>query len=293
MVSNLIDKIRTLIELKKRKLRTESLLLQLKSDTDEDVKKLLNIFNFITTNNSWTDEEIEAFNKVNEIRNKYLNSNETITIRDYGVGNSRSKRTREQMDEGTDETSAISKVYINGSIPEKWGKVIFKIIRDFKPLKCLELGTSLGIPASYQILALKLNNQGKFITIEGSEELAKIADNNLKNLHYQNYSIQLGRFRDVLPITLSENKPIDFVFIDGHHDRIATKEYFEILYPFLANKSILVFDDINWSKGMKDVWHEIYQDKRVKLSFDLHKWGICIIEKDNTTVGLKYYKIAI
>jgi len=76
--------------------------------------------------------------------------------------------------------------------------------------------------------------QGKFTTIEGSEVLAKCADSNLKKLNYQDYIVHMGRFSDVLPKILSKDQPIDFAFIDGHHDKEATQGYFEFIYPFLT-----------------------------------------------------------
>lgn len=291
--SRIIKKISTLIEIKKRRLGRRKLFMQLKRDPDEDIQRLLSTLNFIIKENNWTYEEIEDLHKVDKLRNTYLASNEAVRIRDFGAGNLKTTLSGYQMNEGIDEITTISRVCKGASIPDRWGKLIFKVVREFKPDNCLELGTALGISAAYQIIALKLNNQGKLITIEGSEELANIADANLKNLQYPGYSVQSGRFKDVLANLLPEYQPVDFAFIDGHHDRIATKEYFEILYNALANRSILIFDDINWSKGMKEVWHEIYLDKRVKLSFDLHRWGICVIDKDNDTAGLRCYKTVI
>ena len=89
----------------------------------------------------------------------------------------------------------------------------------------------------------------------------------------------VGRFKDVLAGILSNEQLFDLVFIDGHHDKKATKEYFEQLYPFLSDNSILIFDDINWSEGMKQAWQEIHNDERIHCSFDLNKWGICIVDK--------------
>jgi predicted O-methyltransferase YrrM len=198
------------------------------------------------------------------------------------------------MQEGVVEKFNISDVCKKRSIQDEWGELIFKIIRDFKPLNCLELGTCLGISAAYQISALKLNGHGKFTTIEGSEILAKHSDINLRKLKYQDYLVHNGRFSDVLPKILSEDHPIDFAFIDGHHDKEATQRYFELLYPFLSEKAILIFDDINWSEGMKEVWKHLYENgEGVIISFDFHKWGICVIDKKSKKKEKYYHQIAL
>lgn len=292
MIKKVINKIRALIEIKKRKLGTKSVLQQLESNEDEVIKNFVGTLKFMMTSKNWTDDEIASFNKVNEIRDGYLTSSETVNTTDYGAGSSSSKRTKGQMYEGVSSKVNISDVCRSASSPNKWGELIFRIIRDFKPENCLELGTSLGISGVYQISALKLNGHGKFTTIEGSEELAKYADSNLKKLNYQDYTVHIGRFSDVLPNILSKDHPIDFAFIDGHHDKVATQEYFELIYPFLSKKSILIFDDINWSNGMKDVWQIIYKEgKGIKISFDLYKWGICVVDKDRKATEKYYYKV--
>ena len=38
-----------------------------------------------------------------------------------------------------------------------------------------------------------------------------------------------------------------------------------------------MFDDINWSKGMKNAWNTIKSDKRIKFTIDLYKLGICVV----------------
>jgi predicted O-methyltransferase YrrM len=89
-----------------------------------------------------------------------------------------------------------------------------------------------------------------------------------------------GRFADVLPNLLRRSsEPIGLVFIDGYHDQVATKRYFEMIHPFLARHAMLVFDDIRWSDGMRAAWKEIRSDPRVKYAVDLDQWGICLLEK--------------
>ncbi|MCH8317043.1 MAG: class I SAM-dependent methyltransferase, partial [Bacteroidetes bacterium] len=106
--------------------------------------------------------------------------------------------------------------------------------------------------------------------------LASIARKNFEKLGLDNITIKIGRFQDTLPDVLNELKKIDYVLIDGHHEEHATVGYFNQIYPYLAKNSILVFDDIFWSKGMRNAWKKIISDTRVNAYVDMYDVGICI-----------------
>ena len=130
----------------------------------------------------------------------------------------------------------------------------FKLVAEFKPLKSIELGTCLGISGAYHASAQMLNESGSLTTLEGAQSLASLAEKNLPQLGSDNTRVVSGRFQDNSDKVLTENKPIDYVFIDGHHDEQATIAYFEKFMPYLSKNSMLVFDDISWSDGMRHAW---------------------------------------
>ena len=72
-------------------------------------------------------------------------------------------------------------------------------------------------------------------------------------------------------------KPIDYAFIDGHHDEKATISYFEKVMPHLSKNAILVFDDISWSDGMRRAWKHIEKNKLIKISLNLGVVGVCVV----------------
>lgn len=114
-------------------------------------------------------EEKKALEQVKQLRKYYKNCDEIIEIQDFGAGNPDDKRTALEMEQGVVETVKISSVYKDCSTPEKWGELLFRLVREFKPQNCLELGTCLGISASYQLSAIQLNKKGKLTTIEGAQ----------------------------------------------------------------------------------------------------------------------------
>lgn len=232
----------------------------------ETIKKRLNIEDKI-----WVDN-IEA------LRKDLSRDKSEIIITDFGAGDSKSNRSDSEMHIGQVGRSTIAEISTASKSPF-WSLLLYKIISEFKPKTALELGTCLGISSSYQAAALTIYSSGKLITMEGSSSLVEKSRENFTYLGLMNIEVVEGRFSDNLNKVLEDNKPIDYVFIDGHHDQNATIKYFEIIFPHLSEQSIIIFDDISWSKGMKTAWKRIVGNKHTKLNFDLKEIGVCFLDK--------------
>ena len=247
--------------------------------------RLLQFYNIIqsTKDNYWTEEERNALTQIQELRSYYTDSKETIEIKDHGFGQSSDTRTNEQMSEGVKFTKNVSDVYKSASSSKKNGELMFRIIREYAPNLCFELGTCLGISAAYGLQALNLNSKGKFISLEGSVELANMTQLSLEHIGIKGLKIITGRFQDTLPSLLNEHNDIDFAFIDGHHEEKATLNYFEMFFNNIPEKGILIFDDINWSSGMRKAWRKLKNDSRINGTIDTYHRGICFIDKSKTS----------
>jgi len=164
-----------------------------------------------------------------------------------------------------------------GAVPPLWSLLLFRLVREFKPLKCLELGTSLGFSAAYQAAALEVNRAGSMVTIEGNKSVAAMARSNLQRIGVSRCVVKTGNFGDVLQAALEDLAPLDFAFLDGDHQEYATLSYFEQIVPFLSESALIVFDDISWSSGMARAWKVITEDERVKISVDLSRLGVSAV----------------
>jgi hypothetical protein len=221
--------------------------------------------------------------QIERLRKAFNSSSKKISIQDYGAGDAKFNLSENEMEQGRTIIRTVREVCLSNSKPYFWSFFLFKLIRELKPSTCLELGTCLGISAAFQATALKLNQSGQLITLEGSEMLASLAKEGFQLLNLDNVQVVVGRFQDTLNQVLHQNTPIDYAFIDGHHDEKATWAYYEQILPFLAAKSVLVFDDISWSTGMQRAWQKIETDPRVKFSLDLSQVGVCIISDQIST----------
>ncbi|OGW74658.1 MAG: hypothetical protein A2Z72_01035 [Omnitrophica bacterium RBG_13_46_9] len=220
-------------------------------------------------------EEAAWVENIESLRKELSDSPSKITIVDYGAG-----QKCLNPDSGPEEMGrekVVTKT-IGDTCQTVCKRVLllFRLVREFRPSLCLELGTGLGISAAYQTAALELNGHGRLVTVEGAENLASLARENFKRLGLNRVGVVVGRFQDKLDGLLREYAPVDFAFIDGHHYERATLSYFEKVLPFLSEGGLLVFDNIIWSKGMMRAWRKIASDRRIGLSIDLVKIGICV-----------------
>lgn len=222
--------------------------------------------------------ERQWVDRIEEKRRALNNSTEKISKTDFGAGNPDLTQTEDEMYEGVTRDTTVGKTCRKASKPYFWSLLLFKLIREFRPSICIELGTCLGISGAYQASAQKINKNGNLITLEGAKSLAALAEKNLQQLGLDNAEVVCGRFQDTLDRVLTENKPIDYAFIDGHHDEKATILYFEQFLPCLSKNSMIIFDDISWSDGMRNAWETIKNHKAVKISVDLGVIGICVLD---------------
>jgi predicted O-methyltransferase YrrM len=143
------------------------------------------------------------------------------------------------------------------SVKPDRGSTLFWAVRFLKPSQVLELGSGVGISAAFISAALKMNGSGEMTTIEGCPALTKVARDNLVLLGLERTAVLEGRFIDILPEILPRLRPIELIFIDGHHVGWAMEQYFDQIYLYSGNPAIFLFDDIHWSPDMHLAWQNL------------------------------------
>jgi predicted O-methyltransferase YrrM len=214
--------------------------------------------------------------RIEVLRHGLLRSREQLTMVDYGAGAPDLALTPDAMYAGRTVTRTVGEV-CGGSKAAFWARVLFHLVRERRPASCVELGTNLGVSAAYQAAALALNGRGHLVTLEGAGPVAALARRNLEGLGLgARAAVVTGRFQDTLAEVLRQAEPVDYAFVDGHHDEHATLRYFDQIHPHLAPGAVLVFDDIAWSPGMRRCWSALQADERVRTSVDLGAMGVCL-----------------
>jgi len=212
--------------------------------------------------------------RIERRRRELLASDEPLAPVDYGAGQT-SAADRHPQVAGEAEWTVGGRC--RSSKSPFWALLLFRLVRELRPERCLELGTNCGISAAYQAAALRLNGAGSLRTVEGNPALVALSRRSLASLGLA-ATVEEGRFADVLPRLLEEEGPFDHVFVDGHHDGAGTVGYFEQLLPRLGPAAVVVFDDIAWSTGMAQAWQTLRAHPRVRVAVDLGAMGVCVVD---------------
>jgi len=225
------------------------------------------VFNFIT--NVLNDKKhYDCYKNIEALRNNLKRDETVLIIEDFGAGS----RVNAQQQR---KVSAIANSALK---PKKFGQLLYRIAQHYKPENILELGTSLGITTSYLATG---NPKAKLITMEGAAAVANVARKNFMELGLQNISIIEGNFDNTLSATIQQLKKVDLAFIDGNHREEPTINYYHQLLNVINDHSILIFDDIHWSKEMEAAWQHIKDDEAVTLTIDLFFIGLVFFRKEN------------
>jgi Predicted O-methyltransferase len=219
-----------------------------------------------------TDEVIYDFKSKIEYksieaqRKKLFNDDSLVKVTDLGAGSHLNKN----------RTKKVSQIAKNALKNPALAQLIYRLAKDNNPKSIIELGTCLGITTAYLSKACP---DAEVITIEGCPETAKVAYNNFKELDLENVELQVGNFDVLLPEIIDKREKLDFVYIDGNHRKEATLNYFNWCLPKIHENSLLIFDDIYWSKGMKEAWAEIKNHPDVVVTIDLFWIGLVYFRK--------------
>ena len=151
--------------------------------------------------------------------------------------------------------------------------LLARLVSFFQPQRILELGTSLGITTLYFAKSLP---KSEVITIEGNEEISKLALSHFETLKANNIKQIQGNIDVELP---KMKDSFDFVFFDGNHRKVPTLNYFEHCLKKANHKSVFVFDDIHWSPQMEEAWTTIQNHPAVTVTIDLFYLGIVFFHK--------------
>jgi predicted O-methyltransferase YrrM len=200
---------------------------------------------------------------------KFRRSKKIVEISDFGASaGSRNFITRFRR---------VRDIVKNSGIPKSTGRLLFRMVRHYKPGYILELGTSLGISTMYMSMG---NPAAKIITIEGCANTAEIAQKSFDRHDLSGIELHVGEFGNILDNALKQMPRLDFVLIDGNHRKEPTLRYFNTCLAKAHQGTIMIFDDIYWSGGMEQAWKQIKAHPRVTVSIDLFRIGIVFFRKE-------------
>ncbi len=214
-------------------------------------------------------DPVEKAAPLERLREDLMRSAQTIRVNDLGAGS-------KMFDLPIRRVSDIAR---NSAKQPKHAQMLFRLARYFRPAEVVELGTSFGISTLYMALGA---DEGRVHTIEGCPQTARIAQHHFELLDRKNIVPVLGSFRVRLPEVLQKIGRLDMAFIDGHHAKEPTLDYFKQCLGRSHNDTVIVLDDIHWSKGMEAAWEEIKAMPEVTVTIDIYQMGIVFLRKEQS-----------
>lgn len=212
-------------------------------------------------------KDYPALKDVETLRKKLLKDQTTLIIDDFGAGSSLANKKKR----------SVSSIARHSAKSAKLAALFFRIVKNYQPKIIIELGTSLGLTTSYLSLA---KPDAQLISIEGSPAIAGSARINFERLGLKNISLRIGNFDQLLPDVLASLNQVDFAFVDGNHLLEPTQRYFENLLSRVNNDTIIVFDDIHWSREMELAWDMIKAHPATRATVDLFFVGIVFFRQE-------------
>ena len=215
--------------------------------------------------------------QIEERRARLLGSTRVVRYRDFGAGLPDRIPSGEETLAGRAGSQSLGRLTKVASKDRHWAGFLMRLVRETRPVRCVEMGAAVGISAAYQAAALTINGDGgRLTTLEGGEPLAAVTRETLDGLGLSGVAdVVQGRFADTLTGVLADGAP-DYVFVDGHHDGRATVDYFGQIAAVMG-RGVVVLDDIDWSASMRRAWQEVRDHEDVTLSVDLRRMGVCVL----------------
>jgi predicted O-methyltransferase YrrM len=170
----------------------------------------------------------------------------------------------------------VREIARHSSVSPKIGSLLYRISAFTEAGTILEIGTAMGISTMYMACA---SPKSRLVSIEGCAVIAQKALDGFKKYELGNIELVQGNFNSYLPKVLETIDKLDLVFIDGNHKEQPTVEYVESILPKTHHDSIIVLDDIHWSKGMENAWNRIIENPKISISIDLFRAGILLFRE--------------
>ncbi|UXP31715.1 class I SAM-dependent methyltransferase [Reichenbachiella agarivorans] len=179
------------------------------------------------------------------------------------------------------KTYSISSIVSYGMTSPKYSYTLQRIQESMQAKRVLELGTSLGINAAIMARSFGLSH---LVTIEKNQILAGIAQSNFEELKVdERIDLMYSSVEEALFLLLNKKDRFDLIYVDANHTYEATLLYYQSLNQLVSkNHGFMIFDDINWSMGMRRAWDEIKEDFDQGIVIENYQMGILIYKADLT-----------
>ncbi|WP_299983568.1 O-methyltransferase [uncultured Ruegeria sp.] len=134
----------------------------------------------------------------------------------------------------------------------------------FGPKEVVEIGSAFGVSGMYWCAGLSMNDVGNFTGFEPNSAWAPYAKSNISKILGRARLVE-GTFEDNLDKAPAS---IDLAFIDAIHAPEFVENQLNLVLERARKGTLIVLDDIRFSKEMSDYWSLIRDDNRFSGAFE-------------------------
>ncbi|WP_316931777.1 O-methyltransferase [Mangrovimonas xylaniphaga] len=204
-------------------------------------------------------KKYESYPLLKQYRKALYRNHSPISITDLGAGSRIFKNN----------TRKVSKIAKTSGITSKRAKLLNRLVGHLEATHILELGTSLGMGTTAMAIG---HQESQITTIEGCPNTTAVAQKQFQQFQLNNINSIIADFTPA--IQQLDNQTYDLIYMDGNHQKTATLYYFSELLDTVHNDTIIILDDIHWSKDMTEAWEEIKAHPKVTVTIDTFYWGM-------------------
>jgi len=151
-------------------------------------------------------------------------------------------------------------------ISETQGHFLQLIIKLYKVVNCLEIGTFTGFSAL--TMALALPDKGKIITLDHDVKISEVAKTFFKKANLENkINTEIASALETLKIFSKNRKTFDLIFVDA--DKGNYINYFDLSLNLIKKNGLIIFDNVLWHG---DVVKKSINDKQTQVMREFNKY---------------------
>ena len=151
-------------------------------------------------------------------------------------------------------------------ISETQGHLLQLIIKLYKVVNCLEIGTFTGFSAL--TMALALPDKGKIITLDHDVKISEVAKTFFKKANLENkINTEIAPALETLKIFSKNRRTFDLIFVDA--DKGNYINYFDLSLNLIKKNGLIIFDNVLWHG---DVVKKSINDKQTQVMREFNKY---------------------
>lgn len=209
-------------------------------------------------------EVVEARKRLPEYKIFKALKNNALNLLEYSPEPSLSK-TYQQFNL---PSSKPKKLYRRVELPLRYSKVVFRLIREFKPSSIINYGPTFGV--SLAVMAMASNNSVVYQLINNtayeliSKELLK--DTEISNIQF------------IPENSVSKVNP-EFIMLNYSNNPYLSRNVVQECLKTHGDDDVLIIRGIHESREMEAIWREMIANESVRVSLDLFEIGIALFRK--------------